>query len=80
VTGPDLGAITEKLRGAPGVEQMAVFGATLHVTGSDGAALEAALRQATAGSGYRFAPGETGLEDVFIHLMQASSARTGVRR
>jgi len=73
VSGGDLPAIAAKLQGAPGIEQIAAFGAALHVTGRDGAALEAALREATAGQAYRIEPAETGLEDVFIHLMNRSA-------
>ena len=71
--GDDLPAVAAKLQGEPGVEQIAAFGASLHVTGRDAAALEAALRRATAGTAWRVAPSETGLEDVFIHLMNRSS-------
>ncbi|MDN3919540.1 ABC transporter ATP-binding protein [Roseateles violae] len=77
VTGGDLRAVAERLEGAPGVEQIAPFGSALHVTGRDGAALEAALRGATADGGSRIAPAETGLEDVFIHLMSRSSDNYG---
>jgi ABC-2 type transport system ATP-binding protein len=73
VTGGDLTAITERLRAERGVEQIAAFGASLHVTGRDPAALEAALRRATAGTASRIEPAESGLEDVFIHLMSQSS-------
>src|SRR5262249_54130905 len=48
VAGGDLAAIATKLEGTPGVEQIAAFGSALHVTGRDAAALEAALRGATA--------------------------------
>jgi ABC-2 type transport system ATP-binding protein len=73
VHGGDLPAIAGKLHGEPSIEQIAAFGSTLHVTGRDAGALEAALRRATAGGGYRVEPAETGLEDVFIHLMNRSA-------
>ena len=44
VSGGDLAAIADQLQGEPGVEQIAAFGSALHVTGRDGAALEATLR------------------------------------
>jgi ABC-2 type transport system ATP-binding protein len=69
----DLAAVAARLQREPGVDQIAAFGAALHVTGRDAAALEAALRRATAGSACRLAPEATGLEDVFIHLMNRSS-------
>ena len=61
----------------PGVEQTVAFGETLHVTGRDAAALERALRDATAAGGYDIAPVDTGLEDVFIHLMQGATDNWG---
>jgi len=79
VSGGDLAAIAERLRDAPGVEQIAAFGAALHVTGRDAGALEAALQRATAGSASRIAPADTGLEDVFIHLMSRSADNYGAK-
>ena len=72
VSGNNLAALSESLQGKPGIEQTAVFGATLHVTGKDGNALEATLRDAAGGGAYRIAPAEVGLEDVFINLMSRS--------
>jgi len=80
VSGGDLTAIAQRLQHEPGVEQLAAFGAALHVTGGDGAAIEAALRRVTAGSGCRIEPADTGLEDVFIHLMSRSSDNYGAPR
>ena len=77
VAGGDLASLAEKLRDQPGAEQVAVFGAALHVTGRDAAALEATLRRETAGTGFRMARSEVGLEDVFIHLMRRSSDNFG---
>ena len=79
VHGDELGPLAETLRGRPGVEQTALFGATLHASGRDGAALERTLREATAGSARRLERTDTGLEDVFIHLMAHAVDRTGVR-
>jgi len=79
VHGDDLGSMAEALRGWPGVGQTALFGATLHVSGRDGAALERTLREATAGTACRLERTDTGLEDVFIHLMGHAVDRTGVR-
>jgi ABC-2 type transport system ATP-binding protein len=72
ITGGDLDAVTEKLRGKPGVDQIAAFGSSLHVTGSDTALLERTLQGEAAASGYRVRRTDTNLEDVFIHLMQRS--------
>jgi ABC-2 type transport system ATP-binding protein len=79
VSGGDLAAVTQKLRAETGVEQIAAFGAALHVTGRDGAALEAALHRATDGTASRIEPTESGLEDVFIHLMNRSTDNFGAR-
>ncbi|HRT06367.1 MAG TPA: ABC transporter ATP-binding protein [Kiritimatiellia bacterium] len=79
VHGDGLGPLAEALRGRPGVEQTALFGATLHASGRDGAALERTLREATAGTACRLERTDTGLEDVFIHLMAHAVDRTGVR-
>ena len=78
VVGGDLAALSESLEGKPGIDQTAVFGAELHVTGKDGKALEATLRQVAAGGAHRIAPAEVGLEDVFIHLMAQSEDNFGV--
>ena len=79
VHGDDLGPLAAALRDRPGVEQTALFGATLHASGRDGAALERTLREATAGTAGRLERTDTGLEDVFIHLMAHAVDRTGVR-
>ena len=78
VSGGVLSELAERLQGEAGIEQMAAFGAVLHVTGKDAAALEATLRRATAGTNYSIAHAETGLEDVFIHLMKRSADNYGV--
>jgi ABC-2 type transport system ATP-binding protein len=80
VSGHDLAAITAKLQAEPGVDQIAAFGAALHVTGRDAVALAAALRRATAGTGAHVEPAETGLEDVFIHLMNRSADNYGAQK
>ena len=79
VHGDDLGPLAAALRDRPGVEQTALFGATLHASGRDGAALERTLREATAGTACRLERTDTGLEDVFIHLMAHAVDRTGDR-
>lgn len=79
VHGDDLGPLAAALRDRPGVEQTALFGATLHASGRDGAALERTLREATTGTAGRLERTDTGLEDVFIHLMAHAVDRTGVR-
>jgi len=77
VTGGDLTTLSVRLQGKPGVDQTAVFGSELHVTGKDAAALEATLRSETAGTSHGISRTEVGLEDVFIHLMSRSSDNYG---
>jgi ABC-2 type transport system ATP-binding protein len=72
VTGPRLGRVARDLEGAPGVEQVAAFGQSLHVVGRDEAALEAALAGVGERPGVTVLPGETSLEDVFIRFMAAA--------
>ncbi|TRW96608.1 ABC transporter ATP-binding protein [Paracoccus sp. M683] len=67
------GAVARRLAGAPGVEQVAPFGTTLHVTGTDADALQATLRA----NGVTYDPTETSLEDVFIRLMDQSQDNMG---
>ncbi|QRZ14473.1 ABC transporter ATP-binding protein (plasmid) [Paracoccus methylovorus] len=62
------GELAQRLRKAPGVEQVEPFGTSLHVTGTDQQQLKAAL----AAEGARGEPAETSLEDVFIRLMDQS--------
>jgi ABC-2 type transport system ATP-binding protein len=80
VTGGDLAAIAGRLRGEPGVEQVAAFGSALHVTGRDAAALEETLRRVAAGTGAHAEPARTGLEDVFIHLTERAVDNFETRR
>ena len=72
VEGPRLDLVQAELDGKPGVEQVAPFGTTLHVVGSDRKALEETLKPFRKRDGTTVAPGETSLEDVFIQFMGAS--------
>ena len=68
VTGKNLHAVAEQLRGRPGVEQVAVFGATLHVSGRDAGRLRESLAPGMTAE-YQWRLIEAGLEDAFISLM-----------
>jgi ABC-2 type transport system ATP-binding protein len=68
VEGPDLATLVGALRGQAGVEHVVPFGNTIHVSGCDGAALEATL-SLLCGPGQRRTRISSGLEDVFIGLM-----------
>jgi len=71
VGGPDLPWLAEQLRGRPGVEQSVAFGNVLHISGSDAVALEHAIAPFRT-ERYDWHPVASGLEDVFIHLMEQS--------
>ncbi|HUO92114.1 MAG TPA: ABC transporter ATP-binding protein, partial [Rhizomicrobium sp.] len=60
--------LIERLQNAPGVEHVAFFGAQLHVSGRDRAALERALAPLRGQAGISIAESQPSLEDVFIHL------------
>ncbi len=78
VQGPDLDAVARELESRPGVEQVAPFGATLHVVGSDAEALKAALADiGKEHAGVTAVPGETSLEDVFIQFMSGAKDNMG---
>ncbi|MCV3206701.1 ABC transporter ATP-binding protein [Mesorhizobium sp. YC-39] len=71
--GLKLDQVATALQGRPGVDQVAPFGATLHVVGSDRKKLEAALADVEKEhKGVTVSPGETSLEDVFIQFMSGS--------
>jgi ABC-2 type transport system ATP-binding protein len=72
ISGEGLNKVSDELEGMPGVEQIAPFGATLHVVGSDKAALTASLDKLKGRKGITVEPGETSLEDVFIQFMAGS--------
>ena len=70
-SGPDLVELAGLLREVPGVRHAVAFGATLHVSGDDAAALERAIAPFRR-DGYEWKQIRSGLEDVFIHLMDQS--------
>ncbi|TIS79348.1 MAG: ABC transporter ATP-binding protein [Mesorhizobium sp.] len=78
VQGPRLDQIAAALSDRPGVDQVAPFGATLHVVGSDKNTLQAALADVEKEhKGVTVTPGETSLEDVFIQFMSGSKDNMG---
>ena len=72
VTGGDLNALATDLAGQPGVDMVAPFGTSLHVSGRDKAALEATIAPYRAKGGWQWQDSEPSLEDVFIDLMTRS--------
>ena len=69
VAGPDLEALAAELRGKPGVEMTAAFGASLHVSGTDAALLERSIGPYRADPRFRWSRSRPSLEDVFIHTL-----------
>jgi ABC-2 type transport system ATP-binding protein len=63
----------------PGVEMVAPFGNTLHVSGTDKAALEQSIGKVRDRKGVEARSVDPTLEDVFIHLMRdlGTAARPG---
>ena len=74
VKGPNLHELAEKLRGRPGIRQAVAFGVMLHVSGDDASALEQAIAPFRTPD-YEWRRIESGLEDVFIHLMDQAPDR-----
>ncbi|TPQ28463.1 multidrug ABC transporter ATP-binding protein [Bradyrhizobium guangdongense] len=71
VTG-DLNGLAAELAGKPGVDMVAPFGTSLHVSGRDVAALEASIAPWRAKAGLHWQASHPSLEDVFIELMNRS--------
>mgnify|MGYP001262264226 CR=1 FL=1 len=78
VHGDNLSALSEALKGSPGIEQTVLFGTVLHVSGRDEMLLEQTLRSATAAASVRLEKMDTSLEDVFIYLMGRAQSNNGV--
>ncbi|MGF6416243.1 ABC transporter ATP-binding protein [Paraburkholderia sp. MM5482-R1] len=74
VYGQNLVELGDRLRRSPGVEQTVAFGSSLHVSGPDTPELHATIDQlAHSDPALRIEPQETGLEDVFIFMMNRST-------
>ncbi len=71
VSGPDLRDVAAALRTHDGVEQVVAFGTTLHVSGRDAQKLDAAIA-AVRDPRHEWKKIRSGLEDVFISLMDAA--------
>ena len=72
VTGDGLRAVQDQLTGQAGVDMIAPFGTSLHVSGRDRAALEASIAPWREHKELHWAASEPSLEDVFIELMSRS--------
>jgi ABC-2 type transport system ATP-binding protein len=67
--GQNLTVLADELKQHPGVDTVAPFGTSLHVSGRDAAALEAAIAPYRGRPGLDWEPAAPSLEDVFIDLM-----------
>jgi len=70
--GAGLAKLAEELAAQPGVDMVAPFGTSLHVSGRDQAALEAAIAPDRSRPGLNWKRSQPTLEDVFIDLMGKS--------
>jgi ABC-2 type transport system ATP-binding protein len=72
--GPGVMALAPAIARLPDVSQVAPFGTTLHVVGTDAERLAAVLAPMAAQAGVVLEPGATSLEDVFIEFMAKAQA------
>lgn len=72
VIGEDLQSLSEQLTGQAGIDMVAPFGTSLHVSGRDKAALEATIGPWRERAGLHWQQTAPSLEDVFIELMSRS--------
>ena len=69
VTGDDLNTLASELTGKPGIDMVAPFGTSLHVSGRDKAALQASIAPYRGEAKWHWQESAPSLEDVFIDLM-----------
>ncbi|MEI9805101.1 MAG: ABC transporter ATP-binding protein, partial [Pseudolabrys sp.] len=70
--GEGLNQLSEEITGKPGIDMVAPFGTSLHVSGRDAAALDAAIAPYRQRKSLDWKPSQPSLEDVFIDLMSKS--------
>jgi len=75
VSGENLAHLAAELARAPGVDMVAPFGTSLHVSGRDRAALEAAIARYRNDPALTWTESNPTLEDVFIELMNRSRGK-----
>jgi ABC-2 type transport system ATP-binding protein len=76
VSGPGVGRVRQALATAPGVLMVTPFGNSLHLSGTDRAALEAAIAPYRGDPALHWELVPPGLEDVFILLMSRAGTRS----
>ena len=75
VSGENLAHLATALAHAPGIDMVAPFGTSLHVSGRDRAALEAAIARYRNDPALTWTSSSPTLEDVFIELMNRSRGK-----
>jgi len=75
VAGARVGALAGELRSQAGIDMVVPFGAALHVSGVDGAALDRAIAPYRDRPDLEWRRVAAGLEDAFIRLMQQAQDR-----
>jgi ABC-2 type transport system ATP-binding protein len=70
IEGANVRRLLQQLQDSPGVAYAGFFGAALHVSGHDRAALEQAIAPLRGQQGIEIHEAEPSLEDVFIHLQE----------
>ncbi len=71
----DLDALAAHLRGSPGIDLVARFGAELHVCAMTDEALDRAMATAAGMPGFGATRIDAGLEEIFIHLMAQTEGK-----
>jgi ABC-2 type transport system ATP-binding protein len=71
--GDNLNALSEQLTGTPGIDMVAPFGTSLHVSGRDSDALDKAIAPFRKRKDLDWKRSQPSLEDVFIDLMRRST-------
>lgn len=80
IEGQQLSDLEERIKGQPGVAQVARFGTGIHVSGIDAKLLEATVRKFAEAENRAWSQQPAGLEEAFIYLMAGSNdnfAKTG---
>lgn len=72
VSGENLQELLQQLEGKPGIDMVAPFGTSLHVSGRDEKKLETTIKPFRSDNRYAWTRSEPSLEDVFIELMNRS--------